>query len=58
MLDKMSIHEVSLKLSFLEDPEKTKMFEGLGDLAHFFEDHAITYNSHDWGIKPSKFETD
>ena len=34
------------------------MFSPLEDDAHIFEDLAITYNHHNWGIDPNKFKTD
>lgn len=48
----------SLPLEFVKDPRDTQMFGWLQDQAFFFEDHAMTYNSHHWGIDPSIFETD
>ena len=38
-------HE-NLNLTFIEPPEKTKMFGPLGDAAKVFEQNSITYNSH------------
>lgn len=45
-------------MKFTKDPRDTNMYSWLDDQAFFFEDNALAYNSHDWGIDPAKFETD
>ena len=34
------------------------MYSQLQDVAFLFENHNYTYNGHNWGINPEKFETD
>jgi len=34
------------------------MFGLLNNMAYFFEDHNLTYNSHTYGVDPSKFKSD
>jgi hypothetical protein len=48
----------SLELEFVTDPRDTRMFGWLGNSAFLFEDHAMTYNSHHYGIDPKYFEED
>lgn len=50
-------HE-SLPLEFITDPRDTQMFGQLQEVAFLFENHNYTYNGHNWGIPPEKFETD
>jgi len=59
--DAMSAFEYdhgSLELEFTKDPRDTQMFGWFQDQAFLFEDHAMTYNSHHWGVDPQMFETD
>jgi len=55
---RFDLHKVSLPLIFDKDPQDTRMYEGLGDLAQEFATNNFTYNSHRFGIAPSTFETD
>lgn len=48
----------SLPLKFVRDPRDTKVFGSLSDQAYLFENHNYTYNGHNWGINPERFETD
>ena len=57
-LNGYSSDDESYTLEFLVDPSDTKMFSPLEDDAHIFEDLAITYNHHNWGVDPNKFKTD
>jgi len=58
VLEKYVMYTTSLPLTFVKDPRDTQMFNWLGDEAFLFEDHNITWNGHNWGVDPKKFETD
>jgi len=52
------MYQTSVSLEFVTDPRDTLMYGWLQDEAFFFEDHNLTYNSHNWGSDPEIFETD
>ncbi len=56
--EKYYLTHTSLPLKFVRDPRDTLMYGQLQDEAFLFENHNFTYNGHNWGIDPSKFETD
>lgn len=58
VLEKFIMYQTSVSLEFTKDPRDTKMFGWLQDQAFFFEDHNLTYNSHNWSLDPDTFETD
>ena len=49
-----SIHQ-NIVIDYEVDPKNTKMYGPLGDDASIFEEYAMTYNSHSWGIAPADF---
>jgi len=52
------MYKTSMPLEFITDPRDTEMFSWLQDEAFLYEDHALLWNGHNWGIDVSKFETD
>jgi carbamoylphosphate synthase small subunit len=40
------------------EPSDTKMFASLGERAHTFSELNITFNNHNYGLKPETFFTD
>lgn len=48
----------SLPLEFVSDPRDSLMYGQLQEEAFLFENHNYTYNGHNWGIPPEKFESD
>lgn len=54
----MYLTHTSLPLKFVTDPRDSQMYGQLQDEAFLFENHNYTYNGHNWGIPPEKFETD
>jgi len=36
----------------------TRLFGPLGLKAHIFSEYAMGLNHHNWGVSPSKYETD
>lgn len=57
-IEEFVVENASLPLKFVKDPRKTKMFKWLKSKAFAFEDNAFTYNAHNLGVAPAKFETD
>lgn len=51
ILDDFYINNGSLPLEFVVDPRETNMFSFFGENAYLFEDHNLTFNAHNWGIK-------
>ncbi len=56
--ERMYLTHTSLPLKFVMDPRDSQMYSQLQDVAFLFENHNYTYNGHNWGINPEKFETD
>ena len=57
-LGRFEAKNVSLPLEFLIPPNETRMFEDLGHKAYAFERNNMTFNFHQWGVAPSKFDSD
>ena len=57
-LDEFIAKNVSLPLEFLVPPQKTRMFEDLGDKAYMFEQKNMTYNFHQWAVAPDMYKND
>ena len=58
VLEPRNAHGISLPLKFVVDPATTYMFEDLGQAAYKFESEAMSYQSHSYGVDPTKFVTD
>lgn len=58
ILESYPLDHGSLALKFTTDPRETQMYGWLEDLAFYFEKYNMTYNSHNFGMDPDKFETD
>lgn len=56
--ERMYLVHTSLPLKFMRDPRDTQMYSQMQDLAMLFETRNFTYNGHNWGIPPEKFDTD
>ena len=56
--ERMYLTHTSLPLQFVTDPRDSQMYGQLQDEAFLFENHNYTYNGHNWGINPEKFDTD
>lgn len=56
-LDRIAAKKVSLPLSFVGSPTVTKTFGPLGDIAEIYEDEAMLFNYHNYGINPDTFFT-
>lgn len=56
--ERMYLTHTSLPLHFVADPRDSQMYGQLQDVAFLFENHNYTYNGHNWGINPKRFETD
>ena len=57
VLDVLLAINVSLPLEFIDGVE-AKLFDGLGNQKHLFEEFPVTQNFHQWAIKPEQFEID
>jgi len=58
LLEHYPMYTSSIPLKFTVDPRDTQMYGWLQDDAYLFEDHNLTWNGHNWGVDPTKFETD
>eukprot|EP00350_Pseudokeronopsis_sp_OXSARD2_P002077 CAMPEP_0170556888 /NCGR_PEP_ID=MMETSP0211-20121228/19031_1 /TAXON_ID=311385 /ORGANISM="Pseudokeronopsis sp., Strain OXSARD2" /LENGTH=67 /DNA_ID=CAMNT_0010867489 /DNA_START=469 /DNA_END=672 /DNA_ORIENTATION=+ len=46
----------NLEMRFKVRPQQTKMFASLGQKAYIYEENALAYQAHDWGISFDDFE--
>ena len=57
-LDKIEVDGESLKLEFLADPLKYRMYQDLGKDAYEFTKNGFTYNNHEFAVKRETFQED